>query len=162
MDNIIRYFSGEKLQCSIGILLGLLGIALSLYFIYSNKVVLKGMAFAFVPLSTLLLAICIGIVIRTPKDIRRVSNYYENEPSKMRTDELPRMEKVMRTFPIVKIIEMGFIISGVLLVSFFRANDLPMGVGIGLVIQGIMLYVFDHFAQARGKIYLEFLNSLPG
>jgi hypothetical protein len=160
MDNIVRYFEGEKLQCSIGILLGLTGIVLSVYFIYLSKPVFKGIAFAFIPLSSLLLAICIGIVIRTPKDIQRVSSYYESEPTKMLTEELPRMEKVMKTFPVVKRVEISFIIVGILLLIFFGNNGIIKGVGIGLIIQGIMLYGFDHFAQSRGKIYFEFLNSL--
>jgi len=160
MDNIVRYFAGEKLQCSIGILLGLTGIVLSVYFIYLGKPVFKGIAFAFIPLSSLLLAICIGIVIRTPKDIQRVSSYYESEPTKMLTEELPRMEKVMKTFPVIKMVEISFIIVGILLLIFFVNNGIIKGVGIGLIIQGIMLYGFDHFAQSRGKIYFEFLNSL--
>lgn len=160
MDNILRYFTGEKLQCSIGILLGLIGIVLSIYFIYLSKPVFKGIAFAFIPLSLFLLAICIGIVIRTPKDIQRVSSYYESEPTKMLTEELPRMEKVMKTFPIIKMVEISFIIIGILLLIVFWKNDLPRGIGLGLIIQGIMLYAFDHFAESRGKIYFEFLNSI--
>jgi hypothetical protein len=160
MDNILKYFAGEKLQCSIGILLGLSGILLSVYFIYLSKPVFKGIAFAFIPLSLLLLSICIGIVLRTPKDIERVSLYYESEPIKMQTEELPRMEKVMKNFPVIKMVEIGFIIVGVFLLLFFWKNGLIKGIGIGLIIQGIMLYGFDHFAQSRGKIYFEFLNSL--
>ena len=57
-------------------------------------------------------------------------------------------------------IEIGFIISGVLLLMFFGKYGIIKGVGIGLIIQGILLYGFDHFAQSRGKIYFEFLNSL--
>lgn len=160
MDHILKYFSGEKLQCSIGIIIGLLGLALSIYFIYLNKVDLKGIAFAFIPLSILLLAICIGIVIRTPKDIKRVSTYYESAPNKMQTEELPRMKKVMKTFPVIKRVEIGFIIVGILLSLVFWRNDLIRGIGIGLIIQGIILYGFDHFAESRGKVYFEFLNAL--
>ncbi len=160
MDNILKYFAGEKLQCSIGILLGLSGLLLSVYFIYLSKPVFKGVAFAFIPLSLLLLSICIGIVMRTPKDIKRVSSYYENEPVKMQTEELQRMEKVMKTFPIIKKVEIGFIIVGILLLIFFGNNGIIKGVGIGLIIQGLILYGFDHFAQSRGKIYFEFLNSI--
>ena len=160
MDNILKYFAGEKLQCSIGILLGLSSLLLSVYFIYLSKPVFKGVAFAFIPLSLFLLGICIGIVIRTPKDIQRVSSYYESEPTKMNTEELPRMQKVMKIFPVAKMVEIGFIVVGIILLLFFGNNGIIKGVGIGLIIQGIMLYGFDHFAQARGKIYFEFLNSL--
>lgn len=160
MNNILKYFAGEKFQCSIGILLGLTGILLSIYFIYLSKPVFKGIAFAFIPLSLLLLAICIGIVIRTPKDIQRVTSYYKSEPTKIQTDELPRMEKVMKIFPVAKMVEIGFIIVGIFLLLFFGNNDIIKGVSIGLILQGIMLYGFDHFAQSRGKLYFEFLNSL--
>ncbi len=160
MDKIVTYFAGEKLQCTIGILPGLTGFALSIYFIFLNKPILKGISFAFLPLSILLLAICVGIVIRTPQDLKRVSSYYENEPNKMQTEELPRMEKVMKTFPIIKMAEIGFIIVGIILALFFWKYDLIKGIGIGLIIQGFMLYAFDHFAESRGKIYWEFLNTL--
>lgn len=160
MNNIVGYFSGEKLQCSIGILIGLTGLALSIYFIYLNKELYKGMAYAFIPLSLLLLVICVGVVVRTPKDIKRVSTYYESEPEKIQTEEIPRMEKVMKTFPIVKMVELGFVVSGILLLLIFWKNELIRGIGLGLIIQGVMLYGFDHFAQSRAKIYFEFLNSI--
>lgn len=160
MDNILKYFSGEKLQCSIGILIGLAGLALSIYFINLNKEVYKGIAFAFIPLSLLLLAICVGVVIRTPKDIKRVSSYYETEPDKIQSEEIPRMQKVMKTFPVVKKVELGFIIVGILLMLLFWKNDLIRGIGLGLIIQGVILYGFDYFAESRAKIYFEFLNSI--
>lgn len=160
MDNIQQYFAGEKLQCSIGIFLGLIGLGIAIYFFTLNQGVFKGISYAFIPLSLFLLAICIGVVIRTPKDIKRVSSYYESEPTKMLTEELPRMQKVMKTFPIVKTVEIGFMVTGAILLLFFWNNGTIKGVGIGLIIQGIMLYGFDHFAQTRGKIYFEFLNSL--
>lgn len=160
MDNILKYFSGERLQCSIGIFLGLLSLALSIYFIYLNKAFFKGIAYAFIPLSLMLLVICVGVVIRTPKDLKRVSSYYESAPEKIQTEEIPRMEKVMRTFPVVKKVEIGLFIVGVLLLVVFWKNDLAKGIGFGLIIQSVMLYSFDHFAESRGEIYFNFLKSI--
>lgn len=160
MDNISNYFSGEKTQCTAGILLALLSILLAAYFIYTNNILLKGIAVAFILPSLLLLAICVGIVWRTPNDILRVSSYYKSEPSKLQTEELPRMQKVMKTFPIIKTIEVCIFVAGVLLVLFFGKNNLLAGIGIGLAIQGAALYTFDHFAEARGKVYTYYLSSL--
>ncbi len=160
MDSILKYFAGEKLQCSIGILVGLLGLGLAIYFIYLNKPMLKGVAYVFIPLSLLLLAICIGIVLRTPKDITRVTTFYETEPAKMLTDELPRMEKVMQNFPVIKAVELGFILIGLCLWLFFARNALFKGIGLGLVLQGVMLFGFDYFAHARGKVYFEYLKTM--
>lgn len=160
MDNILKYFSGEKLQCSIGIFLALTSLAISIYFIYLDKPFFKGIAYVFIPLSLLLLSICVGVVIRTPKDIKRVSTYYENDQSSIQTEEIPRMEKVMNTFSTIKKVEIAFFILGIILLLVFWNNELIKGIGTGLIVQGLMLYLFDHFAQSRGHIYFEFLNSI--
>lgn len=160
MESILKYFWGEKMQCGIGVVLGLLTIAVSVYILSLQKPFFKGMAYTFIPLSLFLLAICIGIVIRTPKDIKRVSSFYSNEPSRMKSEELPRMDKVMKTFPVIKKAELGFIIMGLVLFIAFGKNEWMKGIGLGLIIQGVLLYGFDHIAEARGNVYFEFLKSL--
>lgn len=118
------------------------------------------MAYAFIPLAGLLLAICVGVVIRTPTDIERVTTIYQTAPQKMQTDELPRMEKVMKSFTVIKRVEICFFLAGVLLGAFFWRNDLIKGIAIGLMIQSVILYLFDYSAAIRGKVYFEFLQSL--
>lgn len=159
-DNIEKYFEGEKLQCIVGMIISLIFLAASIYFLFLQKPVLKGMAYVFIPLSGLLLAICVGIVIRTPADIGRVTALYQTAPQKIQTDELPRMEKVMKSFTIVKRVEICFFLAGLLLGMFFWRNDLIRGIAIGLMIQGVILYLFDYSAAIRGKTYFDFLQSL--
>ncbi|TND01807.1 MAG: hypothetical protein FD123_4183 [Bacteroidetes bacterium] len=160
MNNIEKYFAGEKLQCTIGIILSFISIALSVYFLALHKPLLRGISFVFIPLSVLLLIICIGVVTRTPKDIERITGFYKTEPQKIQTDELPRMEKVMKNFTLIKRIELCFFTAGLLLTIFFGKNDLIKGIAIGLMIQGAILYLFDYSAEVRGKVYFEFLKSL--
>ncbi len=72
MTEIQDYFSGEKLQCSIGIALSVLSITLALVFVFSLKTdFLKGVAYPSLVILTVLLIICVGIVFRTPGDIER-------------------------------------------------------------------------------------------
>lgn len=160
MNNIEKYFEGEKLQCIIGIIISLIFLSTSIYFLFVQKPVFKGMAYTFIPLSGLLLAICTGVVIRTPTDIERVTTAYHAGSQKIQTDELPRMERVMKNFAVVKKVEICFFIAGVLLALFFWKNNLIKGIAIGLMVQGVILYLFDHNAAIRGKIYTEFLQSL--
>lgn len=160
MNNIEKYFEGEKLQCIVGMIISLIFLSTSIYFLFLQKPVFKGMAYAFIPLSGLLLAICVGIVVRTPTDIERVTTLYQTEPQKMQTDELPRMEKVMKNFAVIKRVEICFFMAGLLLAAFFWKNDLIKGIAIGLMIQSVVLYLFDYSAAIRGKIYFEFLQSL--
>lgn len=48
------------------------------------------------------------------------------------------------------------------ILTYFAGEKLQCSIGIvlGGIVQGVLLYGFDHFAQARGKIYYEFLNAL--
>lgn len=160
MNSIEKYFNGERLQSTAGIVIAVVCIAISIYFLFLQKNLPRGVSYSFLPLSVLLLVICVGIVIRTPKDIERVTTFYKTEPSKLQTDELPRMQRVMRNFTVIKKVEICFFIAGLLLAAFFWKNDLVKGIALGLMIQGVILYLFDHFAEARGKVYFEFLESL--
>lgn len=160
MNSIEKYFEGEKLQCTIGIIISIVCISLSVYFLLQQKPVLKGIAYSFIPLSVLLLTICIGVTVRTPKDIERVTTFYKTTSQEIQTEELPRMEKVMKNFTIIRKVEIFLFVAGLLLAVFFWKNDLVRGVAIGLMIQSAMLYLFDYSAAMRGEIYLGFLKSL--
>lgn len=160
MDSIISYFEGEKLQCIIGVVIALSLIIVSLYFLSMEKTLLKGVAYSFLPLSVFLFLICTAVIFRTPNDIERITTFYQVAPVKMQTEELPRMEKVMKSFSIIKKVEMGLFLVGVVLAIVFWRNQLLLGIGLGLTIQGLILYLFDHFAELRGSAYLEFLKSL--
>lgn len=106
MNNIAAYFNGEKFQCMLGLGISLVSIVLSVFFLLSNKVILKGMAYAFLPIALLLLIICVGVIARTSKDIDRVGNFYKSNIEKIQTEELPRMLKVMRSFTVIKKVEL--------------------------------------------------------
>ena len=160
MDNVIAYFNGEKLQCSVGAIVSIIVIAISIVFLFQQKPFLKGLSYAAIPLSVLLLSVCIGVVFRTAKDIERVSIFRKETPERIQTDEIPRMEKVMKSFNIIKKVEIVVFIMGLVLAVLFWRNELVRGVAIGLVIMGASLYVFDHIAEYRGEKYIQFLKSL--
>lgn len=160
MDNIITYFNGEKLQCMIGAIISVICIAASVYFLFLQKPFLRGIAYAVIPLSILLLAICLGVIFRTPKDIDRVTIFQKENPKNIQVEEIPRMEKVMKSFNIIKKVEIALVVIGLFLTVIFWRNELIRGIAIGLVVMGISLYTFDHIAESRGDTYLLFLKSL--
>ncbi|MDL5047939.1 hypothetical protein QQ054_18135 [Oscillatoria amoena NRMC-F 0135] len=108
------------------------------------------------PAFFLLLSICIGIVARTPKDVARVTGYYTTAPQKMKTDELPRIEKVMKNFVLIKNAEVAVLAAGLLLAFLFRKNKLITGLAIGIILQCIVLYIFNYVASMRGSHILRF------
>ncbi len=162
MNAVNEYFSGERLQCLIGIGISAVSIALSLYFLLQVKTALfKGIAWPFLIISVLLLSVCIGVVWRTPQDIARVTRYVTQEKEKVVSEEIPRMEKVMRSFRVIKAVELVLLAIGLFLVLYgsMKGNKLLMGIGVGLAIQSAIMYGFDHFAQNRGREYVEFLQN---
>jgi membrane glycosyltransferase len=160
MDNIQKYFDGEKLQCILGIIIGSVCVLTSIYFLFWQKPLLKGVAYSIIPLSALLLTICIGIVIRTPKDIERVTTFYKDEPQKIQSDELPRMERVMKTFKLIMRFEIFIFAVGLLLATFLCKYEIVKGIAIGLMLLSSVFYLFDYLAAKRGETYLDFLKSL--
>lgn len=84
----------------------------------------------------------------------------ENEKSKIQAEEIPRMEKVMKSFALYKRIEIGIIITGLFLFFYFTEYTVTKGLGLGLFIQATLMLVFDFFAESRGRVYLDWLRSL--
>lgn len=158
MDNIISYFNGERIQCIIGLIISLIFISASVYFLFQAKSFLKGFAYTAIPLSMLLITICAGVILRTPSDIKRVTTI-ATSPDKIKTEEIPRMNKVMRNFAIIKKVEIGIAVLGVILILVFKNNDLIRGVATALIIEGLILLLFDHIAELRGHSYLDLLTS---
>ena len=147
MDNIITYFQGERLQCIIGLILASITIVISVYLLYLQKPVFKGFAYASLPLASFLVIICIAVIVRTPKDIERVTAFHQENSELIQTQELPRMQSVMKSFSIIKMVEIVVFCVGIFMAIFFWSNELVKGIALGLVVQGLLLYLFDHFAE---------------
>lgn len=160
MNQIEQYFNGEKFQCSVGIIISIFLIALSFFLFKMNTAVYKGMACTFVTLSTFLIIICIGVVVRSPKDIIRVNQYLKAEREKIETVEIPRMEKVINNFKVIKIVESILVLFGLVFLLIFSKNDLFKGIAIAIILQGLVLFTFDFFAEKRAKPYYLYLKTL--
>jgi len=106
------------------------------------------------------LVICVGVIFRTSKDVERVSTFYRETPKSVQVEEIPRMEKVMKSFNIIKKVEIAIFIIGLAMIIIFWRNELIRGIAVGLLIMSVSLYTFDHIAESRGEAYIQFLKSL--
>lgn len=159
-SSIAAYFNGEKLQCMIGAIGSIVIIAFSIFFLFQQKALPKGLAYIALPLSVFLLIICLGVIFRTSKDTARVTTFKNEIPDRIQSEEIPRMEKVMKSFNIIKKVEIAIAIIGFALAIAFWRNELIRGVAIGLLAMGILLYIFDHIAESRGEAYVQYLKTL--
>ena len=106
MSAIVKYFNGEKQESYIFIIMGVFAFAIALCFIFIVKTAFwKGVAIPFILVALLEFVVGYTIVTRSPKDITRVERFINNEPKKIRTDEIPRMQKVLRNFVIFRYID---------------------------------------------------------
>jgi hypothetical protein len=72
------------------------------------------------------------------------------------------MKSVVRTFEVLKILEIILIAVGIALTYAFRRNDFAYSAGIGMVLQGSIMLVFDLVAAGRTERYLEALRAVVG
>jgi len=161
MNPVIKYFNGEKAESYIFILIGVIAIAMSLYFILALKSSFwKGVAIPFIIVALLEFIVGYTILTRSLQDITRVETYIQKDPQSIKTLEIPRMEKVMSNFLIFRYTETGLIILGMALMYSSRYDTFWRGIGLGFFIQASVVLCLDFFAEKRGHIYLEYLKQL--
>jgi ABC-type Fe3+-siderophore transport system permease subunit len=156
-NDISKYFTAEKNESYIFLLVGVVGVVLGLIFFFYNKTPFyKGMAIPMALVGLLLATVGYNVLVRSPKDIERVTFQLENEPVKIKTEEQPRMEVVMKNFITYRYTEIALAIIGIVLFFFFRNNATQQfwaGLGMGLCIMAILALTADYFAEQRGHLY---------
>lgn len=160
MNPVIKYFNGEKAESYIFILIGVIALAMTLYFIFVLKTAFwKGVAIPFIIVASLEFIVGYTIVTRSPKDITRVETFIKKEPQSINTLEILRMEKVMSNFVIFRYTEIALIILGMALMYSSMNDTFWRGIGLGLFIQASIVLSLDFFAERRGHIYMEYLQE---
>lgn len=161
MNNIVKYFIGERQESFLFLSLGIIGFAIAIFFFFTLKTsFLKGIAIPFLFISALEIIVGVTIINRSPKDIKRVENYLTENIEMIQKEEIPRMEKVLQNFVVYRYVEIALIIIGIFLMYSFRQNLFWNGIGLGLFIQSSMVLVLDFFAERRGEVYLAYLRML--
>ena len=161
MNPVIKYFNGERAESYLFLFIGIVGLVISSYlFFLKASSYWKGFAIPFILVSVLEIIVGISLIYRSPKDIIRVENYIKNEQIKIKTEEIPRMEKVMKNFVVYRYVEIALIFIGAILYFAFANSDFWRGLGLALLIQASIVLTLDYFAERRGFIYLEYLNSI--
>jgi hypothetical protein len=160
MNPVEKYFSAERWYCGGGIGIGLVAISLAAYFFLKIKQPFyTGMGWSFMVLGFFFLIICIGVFIRSPKDIERVNAIVQSNPAQLQQEEIPRMDGVMRNFKVIMIVEASLIVICIALIFFGNVSDTWRGAFSGILIMAFLLLCFDWLANSRGKEYQTFLTE---
>jgi hypothetical protein len=158
MEAIRNYFNAEKYESILFVLIGLIAFVFAIYFIFFQKEnFYKGLAIPLVAIALIQIVVGSSVWIRSPKDIERVENVVRTELSKIQTEEIPRMEVVMKNFIIYRYVEIGLLVMGLICMYFSGANPFIKGIGVGLFIQSTIMLGLDFFAEKRGAEYLAYI-----
>lgn len=94
---IENYFTEEKIESIIFIIVGLLSIALSFVFLLIIKYVFyKGFAYPLLIIGIIQLIVGTIIYNRSPNDMARVSHIVTEFPHKVETEELPEWNELLK------------------------------------------------------------------
>jgi hypothetical protein len=161
MDQINKYFTAEKNESLLFVLVGLAAIGVSVYFLLKIKEPFyNGVSYPLMAIALIQIVVGGSVFVRSPKDIIRVNNIVQQEQTKIQSEEIPRMQVVMKNFATYKWIEIGLLIIGILLFALCQKGSLTNGIGLGLLIQSAFMLLLDFFAESRGKTYLQYLQSI--
>ncbi|PBQ34603.1 hypothetical protein CNR22_23440 [Sphingobacteriaceae bacterium] len=161
MNEVEKYFYAEKNFCLFGIIFGFTCLLAAAYFLIKIKhPFFNGMAYPFVFLGGIFLAVCGSVYLRSSKDISRVNTYVQTYTEGLKKEELPRMQRVLAGFKVIIGIEIALVITSAFLVFMVRSNSFVKGIFTALLIFSPFLLLFDVLAKSRAKVYLEYLNIL--
>ena len=164
---IYRYFTGEKQESLLFLIVGIVAVMLAVvfwFFIKSNPNFFKGAAIPLLAIGLIQMVVGYSVYSRTDKQKADIAYNIGMEPvNYVKQTEIPRMKTVMKNFVIYRWVEIAFIITGLGLIFLFRSNpdkSFWYGFGVTLAIQGAIMLGADYFAEKRGKVYSSELQKI--
>ncbi len=161
--DIEHYFLAEKTGGIVFFVVGALCVVASLLFIFVMKTpFFKG---ASVPLVLGGLLFCfVGYTVFERSDRDRIALVYafDMNPDRLKNNELPRMEQVMKRFVVYRYAAIVLFLLGLSLFLYCRRmHSFPNwgGAGAALVFIAFATLLLDSFAQNRGKTYHQKLSA---
>lgn len=160
MDFIKTYFTAEKNESLLFMLMGVAAIAFSAYALAKwSEPFYKGLAIPLILIGVIQLVVGGSVYFRTDKQITELEKLYQTSTAEFKSEETPRMETVMKNFSLYKKIEIAVVLIGILLILFTPSRDFWLGVGVGMLLQGAIMLSLDIFAERRGTIYLTAIQT---
>jgi drug/metabolite transporter (DMT)-like permease len=162
--DIEKYFTAEKSESLLFIIMGIIAITLAILFFFVFKTNMhKGAAIPFLLVGFIHLVV--GYTVYKRSDADRIRNVYalDMNPSKFKTDELPRMQVVNKNFVAYRYTEIALAIVGFVLIFLFRGNadkQFWFGLGWALAIEALVSLGADYFAEQRATLYTNQIVEL--
>jgi len=162
-EYIEKYFATEKQDGMMLIIAGIIAIALAIFLLIKGQD-LFNRGVGIILIATGIWQMMMGYPGFMHSDAHRVDMVYafDMNPGQLRSDELPRMERVLKSMRNYRIIEAVMFFIGLILVFIFFSNEerqLWYGVGLGLALQFMVVFIMDYYSGKRAEEYLMLLKT---
>lgn len=160
-EHLVPYFTAEKQESLLFMLVGALAIAVSLWLWFRGGPY-KGMLYPLAAVALIQIVVGSTVYFRTDSQVAALKAQFESDPVAFVAEETGRMETVVRNFVVYRWIEIGLLVTGILMILGLRHVELWHAVGIGLTLQSAIMLLLDFFAERRADEYLKFVTGLLG
>jgi hypothetical protein len=160
-DELVRYFSAEKSESLLFILMGV-GAFVASALLFRSESPYRGMAIPLTAIGLIQVGVGATVYLRTDAQVAALTALLKGTPAEFQQAELARMAVVMRSFQLYKAIEIVVLAGGIVLALLFPRRERLYSAGIGCLLQGSLMLVMDLFAERRGQVYIDAIRRLGG
>ncbi len=155
------YFQGEKLEALVFILpAGLISLVVGAWLMTDSPTSFaRGVAIPFLLMGLLMTTVGAVVGYRSPAQVQALEQSLKTNPHAAVTEELTRMSKVNKAWPVYLAI-WGLLGVAGLALRFLTSADLLQGIGIALVLFAGVGLLVDGFAERRTHPYTSALHAL--
>jgi len=162
-QDIEKYFLEEKQLGLLFIIIGSVAVVLAIIFYFFMKAPFyKGAAVSLLLMGLVQLVLGFTVYNRSDEDRARNVYAYDMNPGQLKNEELPRIKKVLSNFTIIKWVEMALLVTGLVLILYYRSNaekTFWYGLALALTVQVLILFIGDASAERRAKLYTTGLET---
>lgn len=156
---LITYFSGEKRESLLFLMVGGAAIAVSVYF-WATGNPQRAMGYPLVAVALIQLGVGWTVWSRTDRQVKDLHALLAKDPKAFVGAEIPRMEKVRTSFQLYKWIEILLLTAGAIGMLLWRDRPTVHAITLGLALQASLMLVFDLMAERRADAYVEQIRKL--
>lgn len=162
-EYIEKYFLTEKNDGLVLIIAGALAVAVAIFLLVKGQENFSR-GVAVILIISAIWQMIIGYPGFMHSDAHRIEMVYayDMNPAQLKNEELPRMVNKVKGIRIYRWIEVMLFLTGVLLIALYFSREdkaLWLGIGVGLTLQAMVLFIMDLYAGRRADEYLFYLKT---
>lgn len=157
--HMLNYFAAEKNAGVLLIFIGLAAVIASVIVFYRIPIY-RGMVIPLALVAAIQIAAGGAVLSRSSSQAESLEASLAAERTAFKSEELSRMDGVMRNLTLRKAVEIAMLLAGIALTFAFKGRNFAYSLGIGLIAQPSIMLILDLFAQKRAEIYIKHLQSL--